>query len=100
MKKTTHINDDDGYEDDPFELGPDFKLGPPLTRAQLDALGIPSPAEVAASLRTSKVTLALDTDAIAFFKAQAKKHHVPYQAMIRRVVSDYVARAKQPESRA
>ncbi|MFM9889275.1 MAG: hypothetical protein ACKVOE_01325 [Rickettsiales bacterium] len=93
-------DDDDFYEEDPFGLGPNPQLGPPLTRAQLDALGIPSPAEVAASLRTSKVTLALDTDAIAFFKTQAKKHKVPYQAMIRRVVSDYVARASKPESRA
>ncbi len=94
MKKRMRT-DKDGYEDDPFGLGSDPKLGKPLAPKELKAMGMPSPAEIAASLKTSKITLALDIEAITFFKEQAKKHGVPYQAMIRGVVRDYVTRSKR-----
>jgi predicted DNA binding CopG/RHH family protein len=96
MKKRTHKNDNDIYEEDPFGLGPNYTFGKVLTRKEQRALGMPTPAEFAAMLKPQKVTLALDSDAIAFFKAQGKKHGVPYQAMIRSVVRDYVAR--QPKN--
>ena len=93
MKKPTDTKkNNDIYEEDPFNLGKNFKFGKPLTRAEEAALGMPTPAEFAAMLKPQKVTLALDSDAIRFFKEQAKKHGVPYQAMIRSVVRDYVAR--------
>jgi uncharacterized protein (DUF4415 family) len=93
MKKPTNTKkNDDIYEEDPFNLGKNFKFGKPLTRDEEAALGMPTPAQFAAMLKPQKVTLALDADALEFFKAQGKKYGVPYQAMIRSVVRDYVAR--------
>lgn len=55
---------------------------------------LPTPKELAASMRTQKITLALDVESVRFFKQQAKKYDVPYQVMIRRLLDAYVHRAE------
>jgi hypothetical protein len=57
---------------------------------------LPSPAQLAGQIREqTKVTLALDNDAIAFFKREANRRHTSYQRMIRNLVRSY-ARAHAP----
>ncbi len=79
---------DDIYEENPFGH---VKLGQVVRRIE-DLVGFPSPEAIAASLKTTKVTLGLDPDTIVFFKKKAKELGVPYQLMIRRLLSDYTAR--------
>jgi predicted DNA binding CopG/RHH family protein len=53
---------------------------------------LPSPAELAEQADTVKVTLTLSRDSIHFFKAEARRHNRPYQAMIRALLDAYVRR--------
>lgn len=39
--------------------------------------------------RQTKITLALDDDAIAFFKREAKKRNTSYQRMLRNLIRSY-----------
>jgi hypothetical protein len=39
-----------------------------------------------------KVTLALSRRSVEFFEREAKRHHVPYQRMIRALVDEYADR--------
>ena len=64
---------------DEFRLVPDF---------------LPSPKELALKSERTKVTIALSSESVAFFKEVAKKHHTQYQKMIRQLLDDYVARHK------
>lgn len=50
---------------------------------------LPSPAQLAAAEKTTKITLSISQESLDFFKAQAARHHVPYQAMIRRLLDEY-----------
>ena len=45
-----------------------------------------------------KVTMALSKSSVAFFKTEAKKHRIPYQAMIRRLVDLYASQHKNPQT--
>jgi predicted DNA binding CopG/RHH family protein len=56
---------------------------------------LPQPEELVFKKETRKVTIALDQESIDFFKAEAKRLDVPYQRMIRVLLQEYVARAKQ-----
>ena len=69
------------YEENPFG---DVKLGKRVFLPEL-----PSPAELARAEKTTKITLSISTESLEFFKRQAAKHHVPYQAMIRRLLDAY-----------
>ncbi|MEO5755016.1 MAG: CopG family transcriptional regulator [Chthoniobacterales bacterium] len=40
-------------------------------------------------IRQTKVTIALDDDALSFFKGEARRRHTSYQRMIRRLVQAY-----------
>lgn len=51
---------------------------------------MPSMDNVAKSLQTKKVTLNLGSDAVLFFKSVAKKHGVSYQAIIRKVLEEFM----------
>lgn len=51
--------------------------------------GFPTPGQLAPKEETVKVTLALEKDSVAFFKKQAKKHKVPYQRMIKNLLTWY-----------
>jgi len=53
-----------------------------------------SPNALAAKQPSVKITLTLGQDAVAFFKAHAKKLGVPYQRMIRNLVDRYAAAHK------
>ncbi|MCZ7671702.1 MAG: BrnA antitoxin family protein [Chloroflexi bacterium] len=50
---------------------------------------LPPPAELVFKEETVKVTIALSKESIDFFKDAAKRNHVPYQKMIRRVLDEY-----------
>lgn len=52
---------------------------------------LPSPAELVFKDDTVKVTLSLSRASVEFFKREAKKHHTPYQKMIRRLLDRYTA---------
>jgi hypothetical protein len=76
-------NKNDGYTDDLGELDG-------LGRTVIDFL--PPPEVLAGNDRAVKVTLMLAEDSVEFFKRQAAKYDVPYQRLIRNVVSGYARR--------
>lgn len=54
---------------------------------------LPPPEELVFPQRkTVKVTIWLSEISVAFFKLQAKKHHVKYQQMIRELLDSYVTK--------
>ncbi len=55
---------------------------------------LPSPENLALKQKNTKVTIALSSESVAYFKETAKKHHVPYQKMIRQLLDEYVAHQK------
>lgn len=69
------------YTDDKGELAGDW------VRIKDD---LPSPDELAGEIsQQTKVTLALDNDALAFFKREANRRNTSYQRMIRNLVRSY-----------
>ena len=50
---------------------------------------LPSPEELAFKEKKVKVTMTLSQASVDFFKAEAKKHHTSYQAMIRQLLDIY-----------
>jgi len=70
------------YSDEPIG---DMKLIPDF---------LPSPEELALKQQNTKVTISLSSKSIAYFKDTAKKHHMPYQKMIRQLLDEYVAYQK------
>ncbi len=50
---------------------------------------LPPPNQLVKKDETVKITLALSSDSVDFFKDQATKLDVPYQRMIRALVDDY-----------
>ena len=64
----------------PIRLVPDF---------------LPSPEELALKNEQTKVTIALSSESVDFFKEAARKHHMQYQKMIRQLLDEYVARHKR-----
>lgn len=50
---------------------------------------LPSPAELVRKTAKEKITIAIDSECIDFFKAQAKKNHTKYQTMMNEVLSQY-----------
>ena len=70
------------YSDEPIG---DIKLIPDF---------LPSPEELALKQQNTKVTISLSSKSIAYFKDTAKKHHMPYQKMIRQLLDEYVAYQK------
>lgn len=79
------------YEEHPF--GKNVKVGPIITDF------LPSPEEIAAAIKMKKVTLFLGDDSLDFFKKQAKKHNISYQAMIRNLLQQYAVRAARAGKR-
>ena len=62
----------------------------PLGKTQVALDFLPSPADLAFREEGVKVTLALSTKSIEFFKSEAAKHQTQYQRMIRRLLDAYV----------
>lgn len=54
---------------------------------------LPPPKELVFKEEGVKVTLTLNKSSVAFFKKAARKHHTPYQKMIRNLIDSYTARA-------
>lgn len=50
---------------------------------------LPAPAELVASEKTIKVTIALKKKSVDFFKHQAEQCHTKYQKMIRELLDKY-----------
>ena len=63
-----------------------------LTRAQEKALGIPTPEQLAGKQPQEKITLAVNKDALDFFKREAKRLGTSYQRMVRNLLSEYAKR--------
>lgn len=55
---------------------------------------LPPPEELAFREEKVKVTMSLSRSSVEFFKEEAKKRHVSYQAMIRKLLDAYVSRHK------
>jgi predicted DNA binding CopG/RHH family protein len=53
---------------------------------------LPAPADLVFKEEQVKVTIGLSRKSVDFFKREAKKHHTPYQKMIRRLLDLYAAR--------
>ncbi len=53
---------------------------------------LPSPEEIAFKEEPVKVTMVLSKSSVQFFKKTARKHHTPYQKIIRTLLDTYVAR--------
>jgi predicted DNA binding CopG/RHH family protein len=52
---------------------------------------LPPPDQLVFKEKTVKITLALSEDSVIFFKAQADKHGLKYQQMIRSLIDKYVS---------
>ena len=50
---------------------------------------LPSPEQLVFKDDNIKVTITLSKTSVDFFKKEAKKHHTPYQKMIRRLLDIY-----------
>jgi len=61
----------------------------PMGDVRVVADFLPSPAELVFREDTVKVTIALSRASVDFFKQEAKKHKVPYQRLIRRLLDEY-----------
>jgi hypothetical protein len=59
---------------------------------------LPAPEELAFKEDTVKVTIALSTESVEFFKREAEKHHTQYQKMIRRLLDAYTLAHKKADS--
>ncbi len=60
---------------------------------------LPPPEQLAFKEDNIKVTITLSKASVDFFKKEAKKHHVQYQKMIRRLLDLYTAQHKKKRSR-
>ena len=56
---------------------------------------LPSPEEVAQSLKNLRISILLDNGTVSFFKKEAKRLGVSYQQMIRQILKHYVAEMKK-----
>ncbi len=52
---------------------------------------LPSPEKLAFKEEPMKVTMVLSKNSVQFFKKTARKHHTPYQKLIRTLLDTYVA---------
>lgn len=69
----------------------------PIGQVKRVADMLPPPSELVPRDDTVKVTLALSSTSIDFFKEEAKKNSVPYQRMIRNLVDQYVSQHTPPQ---
>ena len=67
----------------------------PMGDVQIVKDFLPSPDKLVLKEDNVKVTIALSKSSVSFFKKIAKKHRIPYQAMIRRILSLYAEKYSQ-----
>ena len=58
---------------------------------------LPSPEELKLRSETTKITISLSSESLAYFKEVAKANHIQYQKMIRQLLDDYVTHQKNAE---
>jgi len=63
----------------------------PIGEVRLIPDFLPSPEKLALRSEQTKITISLSSESVAYFKEAAKKHHMPYQKMIRQLLDEYVA---------
>ena len=63
----------------------------PMGRLRVIDDFLPGPDELVFKENNVKVTIALSKSSVDFFKTEARKHRIPYQAMIRRLVDLYAS---------
>jgi predicted DNA binding CopG/RHH family protein len=56
---------------------------------------LPSPEELSLKNDSTKVTISLSSESVAYFKSVAKKHHMQYQKIIRQLLDEYVDHQKR-----
>lgn len=61
----------------------------PLGKIKIIRDFLPSPAELAFSEESVKVTISLSKKSVEFFKTEATKYHTQYQRMIRQLLDSY-----------
>ena len=66
----------------------------PLGKLEVINDFLPSPKSLALKEENVKVTIALSKESVEFFKAEADKHHIKYQRMIRQLLDIYVSKQK------
>lgn len=108
MKKTIKTKamsprfDAEGYQENIADINgealPEMRRLRVLSRRDEKAFGLPSPDELAGTLPQTKITLAVDDEALDFFKREAKKRKTSYQRMIRNLLSHY-ARVRQTSTK-
>lgn len=95
MKTKTPKFDQRGYQTNLRSLSgeppPDQRTLRRLTPAEQSALGLPSPEQLAGKAPVTKITLAVDDDALAFFKNEADRLGTSYQRMMRNLLTSYAA---------
>ena len=67
----------------------------PLGKMRIVPDFLPPPEELVFKDLGVKVTIALSLRSVEFFKREARKHHTPYQRMIRQLLDAYTARHEQ-----
>jgi hypothetical protein len=55
---------------------------------------LPSPGELVLKEENIKITIALSKESVDYFKAEAGRHHVKYQRVIRQLLDLYVTQQK------
>jgi len=60
---------------------------------------LPTPSQMAIRNASTKITISLSSETVAFFKETAKKHHMQYQKIIRQLLDEYVAHQKTISNR-
>lgn len=93
MKTKTPKFDQRGYQTNLRSLNgeppPDPRALRRLTPAEQSALDLPSPEQLAGKAPVTKITLAVDDDALAFFKSEAVRLGTSYQRMMRNLLTSY-----------
>lgn len=64
----------------------------PLGEIKITSGFLPFPDELAFHDESVKITIKLRKKSVEFFKAEAAKHNMPYQRMIRQLLDQYIAR--------
>jgi predicted DNA binding CopG/RHH family protein len=67
----------------------------PLGKLRIVPDFLPSPEELAVKNKSTKITITLSAESVAYFKETAKKNHMQYQKMIRQLLDEYVAHQKE-----
>jgi hypothetical protein len=70
----------------------------PMGKLRLVDDFLPAPEDLVFKEDNVKITMALSKSSVDFFKAEARKHHTSYQAMIRRLVDLYASQHAKPQS--